>query len=87
MGRWIGERLNRCEGPLRFIIPERGVSLLDSPGKPFRDPKADAELFSALEATVRPTATRRLIRLPYAINDPEFADALASNLLEILPEA
>ena len=33
MGRWIGERLNRMEGPVRFLIPEGGVSLLDQPGQ------------------------------------------------------
>ncbi|MEA2781462.1 MAG: hypothetical protein QOK29_3006, partial [Rhodospirillaceae bacterium] len=31
MGRWIGERLNRMEGSVRFLIPEGGVSLLDRP--------------------------------------------------------
>ena len=40
-GRWIGERLNRMEGPVRFLLPEGGVSLLDAPGKPFHDPEAD----------------------------------------------
>ena len=40
MGRWIGERLNRMEGPVRFFLPEGGVSALDAPGKPFYDPTA-----------------------------------------------
>jgi uncharacterized protein (UPF0261 family) len=26
MGRWIGERLNRMDGPVRFFLPEGGVS-------------------------------------------------------------
>ncbi|MDO9059009.1 MAG: Tm-1-like ATP-binding domain-containing protein, partial [Bradyrhizobium sp.] len=26
MGRWIGERLNLMEGPVRFLLPEAGVS-------------------------------------------------------------
>ena len=37
MGRWIGERLNRMEGQVRFFLPEGGVSALDAPGKPFHD--------------------------------------------------
>ena len=77
MGRWIGERLNAMEGPVRFLIPERGVSALDAPGQPFHDPDADAALFEALERTVRPTANRQLLRLPLHINDPAFAAALA----------
>ncbi|MCL4189385.1 MAG: Tm-1-like ATP-binding domain-containing protein [Rhodobacteraceae bacterium] len=76
MGRWIGERLNRMEAPVRFFLPEGGVSALDAPGQPFDDPAARRALFEALEATVRQTAARQLIRLPHHINAPEFAAAL-----------
>jgi len=79
MGRWIGERLNEMEGPVRFLIPELGVSALDAPGQPFHDPAADAALFQALEQTVRATQTRQLIRLPHHINDPAFAAALVQH--------
>jgi uncharacterized protein (UPF0261 family) len=76
MGRWIGERLNRMDGPVRFFIPESGVSALDAPGQPFWDPEADAALFRALERTVRQTSNRRLIRVKKNINDPEFASTI-----------
>ena len=33
IGAWIAERLNRCDGPVRFLIPENGVSALDAPGQ------------------------------------------------------
>jgi len=39
IGRWIGERLNRMDGPVRFFLPEGGVSALDAPGQPFWDRK------------------------------------------------
>ena len=55
MGRWIGERLNQMEAPVRFLLPEGGVSALDAPGKAFHDPAANAALFKALEQTVRRT--------------------------------
>jgi uncharacterized protein (UPF0261 family) len=83
IGHWIGERLNECDGDVRFLIPERGVSAIDAPGAAFYDPLADAALFDALEATIRPTARRLLIRLPYHINDPEFADALVAHFKDI----
>ncbi len=73
LGHWIGERLNRMEGAVRFFLPEGGVSALDAPGSPFFDPRADEALFNALEQTVRQTASRRLIRVPANINDPAFA--------------
>ena len=49
MGRWIGEKLNQMEGPVRFLLPEGGVSALDAPGHAFWDPEADAALFSAID--------------------------------------
>jgi uncharacterized protein (UPF0261 family)/ABC-type branched-subunit amino acid transport system ATPase component len=76
MGAWIGKRLNLMEGPVRFFLPEGGVSALDAPGKPFDDAKARDALFSALEKTVHLTANRQLIRLPHNINDPAFAAAV-----------
>ena len=77
-GRWIGGRLNEMEGQVRFFLPEGGVSALDAPGQPFHDPAADKALFDALEATVRQTAARQLIRVPHHINDPEFAATIVA---------
>ncbi|MDQ0313635.1 ABC transporter permease [Amorphus orientalis] len=78
IGEWIGERLNRMEGPVRFLLPEGGVSALDRPGQPFHDPEADAALFEALERTVRQTGRRRIERVSANINDDTFIDALAA---------
>jgi len=75
IGRWIGERLNAMDGPVRFFLPEGGVSALDAPGQPFWDPEADAALFRALDRTVRQTSNRQLIRLRCNINEAEFAAA------------
>ena len=35
MARWIGEKLNRCQGEVRFLIPAGGFSALDAPGMHF----------------------------------------------------
>jgi uncharacterized protein (UPF0261 family) len=83
MGAWIAERLNACEGPVRFLIPEKGVSAIDAPGQPFYDPQADAALFDALEDNFRKTGNRRLARLPLHINDPQFSAALVESFREI----
>ena len=79
MGKWIGERLNEMTGPVRFYLPEGGVSMLDAPDKPFWDPKADAALFNALEATVNQSSNRQLIRTPHNINDPEFSELIVQS--------
>ncbi|WP_439366078.1 Tm-1-like ATP-binding domain-containing protein [Bradyrhizobium sp. DASA03005] len=84
IGEWIGERLNLCAGPVRFLIPELGVSAIDAPGQPFYDPEADAALFSALERTVRRTDKRRITRVSLHINDPLFAELLVANFQEVV---
>jgi uncharacterized protein (UPF0261 family)/ABC-type branched-subunit amino acid transport system ATPase component len=83
MGRWIGAKLNEMEGPVRFLLPEGGVSALDAAGQPFHDPRAREALFAALEDTVRQTGNRRIVRLPHHINDPAFAAALVAAFREI----
>ncbi len=83
-GAWIASRLNRCEGPLRFVLPLGGVSAIDAPGQPFHDPAADAALFEAIRATFKPSPLRKLVELPFHINAPEFAAALVANFREIV---
>ncbi len=83
MGAWIAQRLNLMTGPVRFLIPEGGVSALDAKDMPFLDPDADRTLFDALEKGIEQTASRQLIRLPHHINDPAFADAAVAALRAI----
>jgi uncharacterized protein (UPF0261 family)/ABC-type branched-subunit amino acid transport system ATPase component len=87
VGRWIGERLNQMDGPVRFLLPEGGVSALDAQGQPFWDPEADAALFRALERTVRATGNRQIIRVPRNINDSEFASAVVNAFRPMLGRA
>lgn len=75
IGTWIGNKLNNCDGDVRFLIPLKGVSALDIEGGPFWDPAANDALFAALRDTVIQTEKRRLIELDLHINDPAFADA------------
>jgi uncharacterized protein (UPF0261 family) len=83
IGKWIGTRLNLCEGPVRFLIAEKGVSALDIEGGAFFDPQTDVALFEAIEATLRQTPNRQIVRLPLHINDPEFARASVEAFREI----
>lgn len=83
IGTWIGTKLNRCEGPVRFLLPLRGVSALDIEGGPFHDPEASDALFQTLRDTVVQTSKRQLVELDLHINDPTFAEAAISNFNEI----
>lgn len=76
IGRFIVERLNRMEGPVRFLLPLGGVSAIDAAGKPFHDPEADAALFEAIRSGWREASNRQLIEVNAHINDPAFAEAV-----------
>lgn len=83
IGAFIGEKLARHPGSVRFLLPEKGVSALDVEGGAFFDPDADAALFDAIERTGEWGGNRQLLRLPFHINDPEFADAAAAAFRDI----
>lgn len=83
IGEFIVARLNRMEGPVRFLLPLGGVSAIDVPGMPFHDPAADAALFETIRAGFIPAANRKLIEVPAAINDRAFADAVLAAFQEI----
>jgi uncharacterized protein (UPF0261 family)/ABC-type branched-subunit amino acid transport system ATPase component len=78
LGNVIAKKLNAMIGPVRFLIPEGGVSMLDAPGQPFHDPDADAALFNAIEANFRASSDRKLIKSKHHINDVEFSDAVVA---------
>ena len=87
IGAFLADKLNAMTGPVRFLIPEGGVSAIDKPGQPFFDPDADRALFAAIEERFRSGTDRRLIRMPMHINDEAFADALVAAWREVAASA
>jgi hypothetical protein len=81
--KFIAEKLNMSTAPVRVVLPEKGVSQLDHEGMPFYDPQATETLLNELEKSINKTADCQVKRLPYHINDPEFADALVKAFLEL----
>jgi uncharacterized protein (UPF0261 family) len=75
IGEFIAGKLNACDGPVRFLLPEGGVSMIDAPDQPFHDPEADEALFAAIEANVHQTTDRVVSRVPANINDEAFVEA------------
>ena len=82
IGERIASQLNRAVGPVVVLLPTRGVSMIDREGQPFHDPEADGALFGALRAGLRKEI--RVHELDAHVNDPEFAHALADELLVLL---
>ncbi|CAA9401518.1 MAG: Transcriptional regulator, partial [uncultured Ramlibacter sp.] len=83
IGEFIARKLNAMRGPVRFLIPEGGVSAIDRPGQPFHSPEADRALFTAIETNFRTGPQRKLQRLPLHVNDEAFADALVAAWREV----
>gem|GEM_PF-3806745 len=71
-------------GPTAILFPLRAVSASDREGQPFDDSVARMALLDALRSN---RAGVPLVELDYHINDPEFADAAAHRLLELLRQA
>lgn len=83
IGEFIVSRLNQMTGPVRFLLPLKGVSAIDAPGQPFHDPAADSALFDAIRSGWNDAANRELVELDLHINDPAFAAALVDNFRAI----
>lgn len=83
IGEFLVTKINAMRGPVRFLIPEGGVSAIDRPGQPFHDPQANQVLFDTIEQGFRSGADRRLVRLPHHINDEAFAQALVAAWHEV----
>jgi uncharacterized protein (UPF0261 family) len=84
IGAFIVERVNRMPGPVRLLLPLKGVSAIDSEGQPFQDKAADAALFDAIRKGWRKAKTHKLLELDLNINDPAFAAAAVKAFNEIM---
>lgn len=81
LGREIAEKVSGARGPASIMLPLSGVSAIDREGEVFDDPDARGALFDAIRQY---PAEVDLIELPFHINDPEFAEACARRLVELI---
>jgi uncharacterized protein (UPF0261 family) len=82
LGRILARKINQAQGPVTVLLPLRGVSQLDSPGREFWWPEANQALFRTLREQLR--AEIPVIELDANINDHEFADRAAKELLAMM---
>ena len=87
IGEFIADKLNACNGPVRFLLPEGGVSMLDAPGQSFHDPEADEALFRTIEERVHQTDDRVLSRVAANVNDDAFVEAVLAAFADVMGEA
>ncbi len=83
IGHWMAQQLNQSQGPIRVLLPEKGFSALSVEGQPFYNPDADSALIETLSHHFEASPNRQLVRVPYALTDPEFNRALLENFIAI----
>lgn len=82
LGQIVAQRLSQAKGKTALFIPELGLSRYDTPGNVFYDPEADEALFASLRAHLNQET--EVIWRKNHINDPDFACAVAENILQFL---
>jgi len=82
LGKIIAEKLNKSTGKTSVFLPLEGLSMIDSPEGKFWWPEADMALFNSLKENLREDIP--LTEMNNNINDPEFAEACADALVEMM---
>jgi uncharacterized protein (UPF0261 family) len=82
LGRILATKINQSIGPIKVLLPLRGLSQLDSPGGEFWCPEADQALFGSLREALRQDIP--VIELDANINEAVFADRAAHELLDLI---
>jgi len=85
MGKIFAEKANAAKGPVAFLIPLKGVSILDGDGQPFCDREADRAMFDAIKVNVK--AGIPVIETDNNINDPEFSAKAVEMMLDLIKQA
>jgi uncharacterized protein (UPF0261 family) len=82
MGRIFAEKANASKGPVVFMLPLKGVSMLDLKGQVFYWPEANKAIFDAIKENVRKDIP--VIEMDTDINDPAFANRAVQEMLKML---
>jgi uncharacterized protein (UPF0261 family) len=84
MGEIFAKKANAATGPVAFLIPLRGVSMLDGDGQPFCDREADRAMFDAIKANVKSGIP--VVEADLNINDPAFAAKAVEMMLDLMKQ-
>ena len=84
MGQIFAEKANAAKGPVAFLIPLKGVSILDSDGQMFCDREADQAMFDAIKANLKTGIP--VVEVDHNINDPEFTAKAVEMMLALIAQ-
>lgn len=84
MGQIFAAKANAAKGPVAFLLPLKGVSILDGDGELFCDRAADQVMFDALKENLR--ADIAVHEIDHNINDPAFSAKAVEIMLDLIAE-
>lgn len=73
---FIANKLNKSSSKVCVCLPQKGISALDAPGKPFHDPEATATLINELQRLIQTNEDRQvslLFRDYFVCHIPSFS--------------
>ncbi len=82
LGKILAEKANRSRGPVAFVLPLRGLSILDGAGQPFCDWETNQTLFDTIRQYANPDIP--ILKVDANINDDLFAKEAVELLLKIM---
>ena len=82
VGHIMARKLNKAKGPLKVVVPTRGLSIPNVPGGAFWDPEADLAFLQALLLELRQDIS--VITVEAHINDPTFSERVAEEFLKLV---
>lgn len=82
LGKLLALKLNQSTAPVRILLPKKGLSQIDAEGGVFYSPVLDQVLFSAIR--MHAAGPVEVIEMDTHINDEAFAEALVTNLLDVI---
>jgi uncharacterized protein (UPF0261 family) len=82
IGEIFARKANAAGGSVAFLIPKRGVSMLDADGQPFCDRAADQAMIDGIKSRLKPEIPFEEVDLN--INDRAFAARAVAMMLELI---
>lgn len=84
MGEIFAQKANEAKGRTAFLIPNGGVSILDSQGGEFWWPEADRAMFEAIKKNLKPGI--QVVEVAENINDKAFSEKAVEMLMELMSQ-
>lgn len=84
MGEIFTQKANASKGRIAFLLPLKGVSMLDSEGGVFWWPEADRAMFDAIKKNVK--SGIQVVEINCNINDEAFSQKAVEMLMELMTQ-